>query len=162
MNARYCLVAVALALAACGQSTAPSSSAGGGEISEPAEDSTTHTASLPEVDPALRAAPNADFTAIEPTEVGISGAPSVMEALEPLLGPELSEGATLSVSIAAQQNNATADVVRQNLADDSVSAGQVRIEFRREPDGWYPTNAYRRSQCARGALAGQWTKELCP
>jgi hypothetical protein len=55
-----------------------------------------------------------------------------------------------------------ADLVRAGLADDSVAAGHVRIEFRREADGWYPTNAYRRSQCARGGQAGQWTTGLCP
>lgn len=160
MRARLFLVPVALILAACGQSTAPAPS--GAEVTEPAEDSAMHAPSLPEVDPALRAAANSEFTAIEPTEVGITGAPSVMEALEPLLGPELSEGSNLALSITAQRDDAVADIVRTNLEDDSVSAGQVRIEFRRETDGWYPTNAYRRSMCARGAAAGQWTKEACP
>ena len=119
-------------------------------------------AQLPPVEAELLAAPNTSFTAIEPSEVGVFGAPNVMQALEPLLGPEVSEGATLSVSIREGGEITTADVVRSGMADDSVSAGQLRVEFRREAEGWYPTNAYRRSMCARGANAGQWTTEPCP
>jgi hypothetical protein len=118
--------------------------------------------SLPPVDPALVSVPNAEFTAIEPTEIGVIAAPSVMEALEPILGPEMTEGSSLSLTITAQRDDAVADVVRAGMADDSVSAGHLRVEFRREPDGWFPTNAYRRSQCARGGQAGQWTSGLCP
>lgn len=162
MRTRYCLAAAALLLVACGQSTTPAQS--GAEVTEPVDESApnAHAPSLPEVAPVLRAAPNSGFTAIEPTEVGIIGAPTVMEALEPLLGPELTEGSHLALSINAHRDEAIADIVRTSLQDDSVSAGHVRVEFRREPDGWYPTNAYRRSQCARGELTGQWTSGVCP
>lgn len=157
------VVAVALiALAACGQQQPPAEQGDyGGEITEE-ENGVAPRASLPPVDPALVAAPSSAFTPIEPTEVGVVGAPSVMEALEPLLGPEMTEGAQVHLTVTAQRDDAVADIVRAGMADDSVSAGHVRIEFRREPDGWYPTNAYRRSQCARGAEAGQWISGLCP
>jgi hypothetical protein len=119
-------------------------------------------ADLPPVDAELIGAPNSAFTAIEPSEVGVFGAPTVMEALEPLFGPEGAEGASAHLSVRETGDNTVADIVRTGLADDAVTAGHVRIEFRREPDGWYPTNAYRRAQCARGPQAGQWTTELCP
>lgn len=152
--------AALLALAACGQQQPQQAETEA--PAAPVEEPLTPRESLPPVDPALVAAPNSEFTAIEPTEVGVVGAPSVMEALEPILGPELTEGAQLHLSVNAQRDDAIADVVRTGMADDSVSAGHVRIEFRREPDGWYPTNAYRRSLCARGELASHWTSGLCP
>jgi len=85
-----------------------------------------------------------------------------MEALEPLLGPEVMEGADVSLTVRENGDQAIADVVRTGLQDDSVSGGHVRIEFHREADGWFPVNAYRRTQCARGGEAGQWTAGLCP
>jgi len=159
---RYGFVAVALALAACNQQ--PTNSDEATTDTPIAEDATGEapTAALPEVDPTLLAATNAEFTAIEPSEVGVFGAPTVQEALAPLLGPEMTEGADVSLSVRENGDDAVADLVRSGLADDSVSAGHVRIEFRREPDGWYPTNAYRRSQCARGGAPGVWTTGLCP
>jgi hypothetical protein len=159
-----CVAAAAASLlGACGQQqpaeTTPPPVVYGGETEEiepmPAP-------SLPEVDAALLAAPNGAFTPVEPSVVGVFGAPSVMEALAPLLGPEVAEGASVSLSVRESGEDVIADIVRSGLADDAVSAGHVRLEFRREVDGWYPTNAYRRSQCARGALAGQWTTEPCP
>jgi hypothetical protein len=160
---RYTLVACALALSACGQQQQQQQEAEGSatpfeapEISEPAR------AELPPVDPSLLAAPNAAFTAFEPSEVGLIGAPDVMQALDPLLGPEVTEGSNVHLSVRENGDEAIADIVRTGFLDDSVSAGHVRIEFRREADGWYPTNAYRRSQCARGGEAGQWTAGLCP
>jgi hypothetical protein len=159
---RHGVLAAALALAACGQQQAPQQDTS--DVTTPAEDQSEADAipDVPEVDPALLAAPNADFTAIEPSEVGVFGAPTVMQAMAPLLGPEVTEGASVSLSVRETGDEAVADLVRSGLADDSVGAGHVRIEFRREADGWYPTNAYRRSQCRRGALADQWTTELCP
>ncbi len=158
-------LAALAALAACGQQqqsgspepSTPSSSA----YQDDAADQTA-AAEIQEVDAALVAAPNDSFTAIEPSEVGVFGAPTIREALEPLFGPEMTEGANVHLTIRENGDNAVADVVRSGLADDSVSAGHVRIEFRREPDGWFPTNAYRRTQCARGAEAGQWTTGACP
>jgi len=150
-----------LLAAACGQHQPPPQESGS-EPAPAAEESEAPRASLPPVDPDLVAAPSASFTAIEPTEVGIIAAPTVLEALEPVLGPEVSEEGALHLTITATRDDAVADVVRSGMADDSVSAGHLRIEFRREPDGWFPTNAYRRSQCARGAQAGQWTSGLCP
>ena len=119
-------------------------------------------AELAPVDAALLAAPSTGFTAIEPSEVGVSAAPDVMQALDPLLGPEVTEGSVVYLTVRETTDEAVADIVRTGLQDDSVSAGHVRIEFRREADGWYPTNAYRRTQCARGGEAGQWTSGLCP
>jgi len=150
----------AFALAACGQSTQPS------ETSPPplAEDEIIDEAAsaLPPVDAALLAAPTSTFTAFEPSEIGVTGAPDIMTALDPLIATGAhEEGGSLSLTIREEGDIATADVVRAT-ADDSISAGHLRIEFRREPEGWFPTNAYRRVQCARGALANQWTNGLCP
>lgn len=161
---RACIMAgiAAFALAACGQ---PQQS----EEAPPApiEDTIAEEealAPLPEVEAPLLAAPASEFVAIEPSELGVFGASTVQEAIDPLVGsPEAEqEGASLSVSIRESGETATADIVRANLPDDSVSAGHVRIEFRREPEGWFPVNAYRRSQCRRGESAGQWTSGLCP
>lgn len=161
MMVRFVVIAAMLALAGCGQQDQQKSAA---EITEPADviEQNPGPASLPPVDAALLAAPSTEFSAIEPSEVGVFAAPTVMQALEPLLGPEVSEGASLHLSVRETGDEAIADIVRAGMADDSVSAGHVRLEFRREEDGWYPTNAYRRSQCARGGQSGQWTSGLCP
>jgi hypothetical protein len=159
---RYALAACLVALAACNQQQQQEAE-GSAPPADTPEVSTPVRAELPPVDPSLISAPNDGFTAIEPSEVGVFGAPDVMQALDPLLGPEVSEGATVHLTVREVTANQTiADVVRTGLEDDSVSAGHVRVEFRREPDGWYPTNAYRRTQCARGGEAGQWTAGLCP
>lgn len=169
MNMRRALVlGAAVLIAACGQQQQDQGADGAGsdvvaEMQNGADGGDDlEFEDLPEVDPALLAAPNEAFTAIEPSEVGVFGAPTVDEALTPLLGPEGAEGESIYLTMRESGDSAVADIVRSGLADDSVSAGHVRIEFRREPDGWYPTNAYRRAQCVRGALAGQWTSELCP
>jgi len=118
---------------------------------------------LPPVEEALLAAPTSTFTPIEPSEVGVFAAPSVAEALAPLLSPEtLDEGASLRFSVRDIDGMQVADIVRGDLPDDAVAAGHVRIEFRREPEGWFPTNAYRRFMCRRGARANQWTTDMCP
>lgn len=163
MNAwRYGMAACIVALAACNQQPDQREAEGSRppidapEITEPAR------AELPPVHASLLGAPNNLFTAIEPSEVGVFGAPTVMDALEPLLGPEVVEGSEVSLTVRENGDEAIADVVRTGVQDVSVSGGHIRIEFRREPDGWYPTNAYRRTQCARGGEAGQWTTGLCP
>jgi hypothetical protein len=159
---RHGAFAFMFALAACGQQQAPEPESDA-VTTPPLEESVAEALpQLPEVDPELLAAPNSGFTAIEPSEVGVFGAPTVMEALAPLLGPEVTEGSSVSLSVRETGDEAVADLVRSGLADDAVAAGHVRIEFRREPDGWFPVNAYRRSQCARGGQAGQWTTGLCP
>lgn len=159
---------VALTLSACGQQQPAGA---GGEMPAPSDYATsgdgapTDDASEPleEVNPALLAAPNTMFTAIEPSEVGVFAAPTVMQAIEPLIGPQAFEGdAAVSVSVRTEGDIQIADVVRENIPDDSVAAGHVRVEFRQEPEGWFPTNAYRRSMCRRGPNANQWTAELCP
>jgi hypothetical protein len=159
---RYGLIACLVALAACNQQQVERQAEGSAPPMDTPEVAAPAHAELPPVDAALLGAPNDAFTAIEPSEVGVFGAPSVMEALDPLLGPEVTEGSTVHLSVRETASEATADIVRTGMLDDSVSAGHVRIEFRREPEGWYPTNAYRRSQCARGGEAGQWTSGLCP
>lgn len=118
---------------------------------------------LPPVAPELLSAANDQFVAIEPSEIGVFGAPTVYEAVAPLLGPEVSEAANISLSVREIGDDAVADVASTGLLDDSVSAAHVRVEFRREPpEGWYPVNAYRRQQCARGEAAGQWSASPCP
>lgn len=165
-RAHWIVLAAALALTACGQQQQK-----GPETEAPAqsEDSTlgdeaVRLPPLPQVDAALLEAPASDFVAIEPSELGVFGAPTVEQAISALVGsPETQEdGASVSMTVRESGDAATADVVRANIPDDSVSAGHVRVEFRREPEGWMPTNAYRRSQCRRGELAGQWTSGLCP
>ncbi len=162
----WIMAGAAFALAACGQ---PSPKEGEAEGPTQVEDSSVDESDLelpplPPVDAALLQAPASEFVAIEPTELGVIGAPTIEQALGPLISsPETyQEGASVSLSVREAGELATADVVRSNIPDDSVSAGHVRIEFRREPEGWFPTNAYRRSLCRRGELTGQWTSGLCP
>lgn len=159
---RFALAACVVALAACNQQPADRESEGSAPAVETPDVTEPARAEIPPVDASLLGAPNDAFTAIEPSEVGVFGAPAVMEALEPLLGPEVMEGADVSLSIRENGDQAIADVVRTGLQDDSVSGGHVRVEFRREADGWFPVNAYRRTQCARGGEAGQWTAGGCP
>ncbi len=161
---RVLFSALVLALAACNQAQTPADETGGvtaGEESAGADDP-VHP-ELPQVDAALLAAPNSDFVAIEPTEMGVIGSPDIREALAPLISVEaLGEGEAVELSIRETGDTAVADVVRSGLADDSVAGGHVRIEFHREEEGWLPTNAYRRQQCRRGANAGAWTTAVCP
>lgn len=160
---RYALAACAVAaLAACNQQQQQEAEGSAPPIDGPSEIAAAPRADLPPVDASLLGAPNSAFTAIEPSEVSVFGAPAVMEALEPLLGPEVMEGSSVSLSVRESGDDAVADIVRTGLQDDSVSGGHVRIEFRREADGWMPVNAYRRTQCARGGEAGQWIAGLCP
>ena len=160
---RYALAACVVALAACNQQPANREAEGSAApIETPSEATDGARAEIPPVDASLLGAPNDAFTAIEPSEVGVFGAPAVMEALEPLLGPEMMESADVSLTVRENGDQAIADIVRTGLQDDSVSGGHVRIEFHREADGWFPVNAYRRRQCARGGQAGQWTAGLCP
>jgi predicted small lipoprotein YifL len=164
-GAHWIIVAAAVTLAACGQQSQKGPETGPpSEIEDATADEAGALPPLPQVDAALLSAAPADFVAIEPTELGVVGAPTIEEAIAPLVGsPETSEeGASVSLTVREAGETATADVVRSNIPDDSVSAGHVRIEFRREPEGWFPTNAYRRSLCRRGELAGQWTSGLCP
>ena len=82
---------LALFCAACGQ---PSTS-GAGAGPESASEGTTapsHVSTLPQVDPALVSTPNSEFTAVEATELGVIGAPTVEEALGPLVSTETTEG----------------------------------------------------------------------
>jgi hypothetical protein len=155
------IVLLTASLIACNQQQSETPEGSAPPIDGP-EASAPVRAELPPVDAALLAAPNSAFTAFEPSEVGVFGAPDVMQALDPLLGPEVVEGSTVHLSVRETGDEAIADIVRSGLQDDSVSAGHVRIEFRREAEGWYPTNAYRRSQCSRGGEAGQWTSGVCP
>jgi hypothetical protein len=162
MRAWIFAAVAAFTLAACGQQQQKSD-----DPVAPIEDVTGEEAALaplPEVDAPLLLAPSNQFVALEPSELGVFGAPTVLEAVDPIVGsPEAQqEGSSVSLSIRESGDTATADIVRANLPDDSVSAGHVRIEFQREPEGWFPTNAYRRSLCRRGESAGQWTSGLCP
>ena len=117
---------------------------------------------LPEADADAVSAPNSAFIAIDPSEVGVQGAASLDEALAPLLAGAHEESGDLQVSTRETDDSAMADIVRSGLEDDSVSAAHIRIEFRREAEGWFPINAYRRMQCARGPNAGQWSAAPCP
>jgi hypothetical protein len=164
-GAHWILLAAAFALAACGEQTQKQEDGAPSQIEDSvADDGAGALAPLPQVDAAFLEAPSTQFAALEPTELGVIGAPSIEEAIAPLVGsPEThEEGAAVSLTVRETGETATADVVRSNIPDDSVSAGHVRIEFRREPEGWFPTNAYRRSLCRRGEMAGQWTSGLCP
>jgi hypothetical protein len=103
------------------------------------------------------------FEPIEPTVVGVIAAPTVWQALAPLYTEPAREGDhRMSVRIARRGDGIVADVLRLGLPDDSVAAEQVRIEFREEPEGWFPTNAWRRIQCRRGERDEEWTLGLCP
>lgn len=161
---RWIVLTAALIVAACGQQQKQDDSGASSHVETPLEPDSPPLPPLPEVDGALLAAPASGFVAIEPSELGVFGAPTVEQAISALIGsPETQEdGASVSLTVREGGDAATADIVRSNIPDDSVSAGHVRVEFRREPEGWFPTNAYRRSLCRRGELSGQWTSGLCP
>jgi hypothetical protein len=165
-RAHWIVVAAAVALAACGQPQNEGSETGPSSQTDEAApvDEAEALPALPGVDAALLAAPSTEFVAIEPSELGVVAAPTVDEAIAPLVGsPEAhEEGASVSLTVREVGDTATADIVRADIPDDAVSAGHVRIEFHREPEGWFPTNAYRRSQCRRGDMAGRWTSGTCP
>jgi len=160
MRIRFALAAVLL-LASCGQ---PASQSEAPPPAPPPDETSAsdQPADLPPPDAVLVAAPNTAFTAVEPSELGVQAAPTVREALAPLLSSDVNEGATLQLGVAENGETAVADIVRSGMEDDSVSAAQLRVEFRHEPDGWYPTNAYRRTMCVRGENAGQWSAAPCP
>lgn len=109
------------------------------------------------------AAPNGEFEAVEPTVFGIIGAPTVWDALSPLGQSFEPEGAdpALTVRIRVSGNDQIAEILRTDLADDAIDSEHIRIEFRREPEGWYPTNAYLRHTCRRGDPE-VWTRAPCP
>lgn len=154
-----------LGLAACGQPAQDSASyeSGASVPNTDDESAAEHVVELDQVDPLLVATPAENFVAIEPSEVDVFGAPTIREALGSLVSGESLEGeASVSLTIREEGDIAFADVVRENIPDDSVAAGHVRVEFRREPEGWFPTNAYRRWMCRRGPHANQWSAELCP
>lgn len=164
---RYLIVAgLIAALAACGQPQQQ----GGDTISD--STSTTEEAvegvapdfsALEPVNAALLAAPTSAFAAIEPSEVEVFPAPTVEQALEPLVPAQaFEEDAAISVTLRREGETVWADVVRENIPDDSIAAGHIRVEFRQEPEGWFPTNAYRRWMCRRGAVANQWSSAPCP
>ncbi len=161
---RYALAACVIALAACNQQPANREAEGSAApVETPSEATDTTRAEIPPVDASLLGAPNAAFTAIEPSEVGVFGAATILDAVHDLVSGEALEGeANVSLTIREDGDNAFVDIVRDNIPDDSVAAGHVRVEFRREPEGWFPTNAYRRWMCRRGPHANQWSRELCP
>lgn len=164
---RGIIFTVALAaLAACGQQEPAEAPTEAGSVTtphEPAETSEDVAADIEQADPLLVAASNDAFLAVEPTELGVTAAPSILDALGDLIAPGSFEGdAAVSLTIREEGDRAVADVVRENIPDDSVGAGHVRVEFRREAEGWLPENGYRRWMCRRGPQANQWSSELCP
>lgn len=163
---RLIVAGLIAALAACGQPQQQ----GGDTISEQAPSTEEAVESvapdfdqLEPVSAALLAAPTSTFAAIEPSEVEVFPAPTVEQALEPLVPAQaFEEDAAISVTLRREGETVWADVVRENIPDDSIAAGHIRIEFRQEPEGWFPTNAYRRWMCRRGAVANQWSSAPCP
>ncbi|MBK6705378.1 MAG: hypothetical protein IPG56_17535 [Caulobacteraceae bacterium] len=118
---RYAVAACVIALAACDQQP-PDREAEGStpSIDAPSETTDAPRAEIPPVDALLLGAPNDAFTAIEPSEVGVFGAPAVMEALEPLLGPEVMEGADVSLSCARM-------VIRRSLTSCALGCKMTRF-----------------------------------
>ncbi|HVK79165.1 MAG TPA: hypothetical protein VM915_01000 [Verrucomicrobiae bacterium] len=154
-----------LAVAACGQPAQEEASYESGSSVPVLDDEGDggEAVALEQVDPLLVAAAPEDFIAIEPSEVGVFGAPTIMDSIHDLISGEALEGeASVSLSIREDGDIAFADIVRDNIPDDGVAAGHVRVEFHREPEGWSPTNAYRRWMCRLGPHANQWSKEPCP
>jgi hypothetical protein len=164
MMKHVCLIAAALLFASCSPpaSEAPPAPETPEAAPRAVEPYPAATPGTPEVDGALLSAPDSAFTAIEPSEVGVQGGPNVREALASLLSTDATEGGELHLSTRVAPDSTIADIVRTGLADDSVAAAHVRIEFRRETEGWYPTNAYRRQLCRRGPNANQWSASPCP
>lgn len=167
MIRKVIMAGLVAALAACGAQEQKQGgdviSENGAPIEDAAEDDAPGFDDIEPVNPALLAAPSSTFMAIEPSEVQVFAESSVERAIAPLIPPEtFEEDAAVSMSIREDGDTAWADVVRENIPDDSIAAGHIRIEFRREADGWFPTNAYRRWLCRRGEVANQWSSAPCP
>jgi len=135
---------------------------GCGILDQPPGPQTPQNEEAPAAD--VFAATNEEFEPVEPTVFGIIGAPTVWDALAPVGQSFEPEGANpaLTVRIRVSGDDRTADVLRTSLADDAISSEHIRIEFRREPEGWYATNAYVRQKCRRGPNPEVWTRASCP
>lgn len=161
MRALLTALALSAAAAACGQSEEKEAPAPTFDVEE--SSAPEARAAFAPVDATLLAAPNSAFTAIEPSEVGVIGADQVAHAIEPLASAEMGEGGgNVRVSIRETTQSAVADVVRADLPDDSIAAAHVRVEFIPSPEGWFPTNAYRRWQCRRAGDPNAWSTSPCP
>ena len=133
-------------------------------IREQRPQSPPHAEQAPSAAADVFAAPNEEFEPVEPTIFRIVGAPTVWDALAPLGRSFEPEGRdpTFTARIRVSGEDQIADILRTGLADDAVGTEHIRIEFRREPDGWYPTNAYERQKCRRGPSPDTWTRAPCP
>lgn len=131
---------------------------------QPQRPQTPPHADVPSLATDVFAAPNEEFEPVEPTVFRIIGAPTVWDALAPLGHSFEPEGAdpTLTLRIRASGGDQIVDVLRTSLADDAINSEHIRIEFRREPEGWYPTNAYARRKCRRAPDPEIWTRAPCP
>jgi hypothetical protein len=138
--------------------------AGCGIQDQPERPETPPNAEQPPTATDVFAAPNEEFEPVEPTVFSIIGAPTVWDALAPLGQSFEPEGAdpALTVRIRVSGDDQIADVLRTSLADDAINSEHIRIEFRREPEGWYATNAYVRQKCRRGPDPEIWTRAPCP
>ncbi len=110
-------------------------------------------------------APNRLFMGVEPSVLGLTGAPTVWEVLAPIgrRSPEgLEADQRTDLRIRMEGDAVRADIVQSGLLDDAVAAEQVRLYLRLDSEGWWVANAYVRQKCRRGADAGAWTNEPCP
>jgi hypothetical protein len=161
---RVLLITFGIFAAACAPADQPASDAAVESASAPApgaETADNGSSSQSVLD--IFAASNDAMEPIESTVVGVTAAPTVWQALEPAAGAlEEAEGGPVTVRLQPDGANIFADILREALPDDAVAAEHIRLEFRREPEGWFATNAWRRVQCRRGDGAGDWTRAVCP
>ena len=153
MRVLLCVLAAAM-LSAC---SPPADAPATAPVTTPA---TTESATPPPWD-----APTDAFEAVEPTIFGIIGAATVWDALRPIgrEGPDSAEGSqTVTIFIRNDSVHTVADVLQTGLADDAISDQHLRFEFRRDVDGMYPVNAYRRHKCRRAEDPQQWSTSPCP
>ena len=104
------------------------------------------------------------FLAVEPTTLGLIASPTIWQVLEPIAGgtPESTEGnQSLKVYVRKSAGGYQADVIISGLMDDSLMARHVRLDLRKEPEGWFITNALVRYRCYRSETPA-WQTALCP
>ena len=99
-------------------------------------------------------------------EFPVTTAPSLMGLLEPIIAghPEALDGRpsmTIDIRPEASGGELVFEIRMLGYLDDSVSGEEFIGTVGEGGDGWILKSLWRRSLCARGKFAGQWTGENC-
>jgi hypothetical protein len=101
----------------------------------------------------------AHYRIVKPQTLGIADAPTIWQAMTPLVSTPSRGGEGVDAYIHPQGNGYMATVLRE-LKEGPATADEVLVSFDRAGVGWRPTAAYKREVC-RGTPAAQWTTGPC-